>query len=152
MRKLIYSIVAVAALGLTACDNDDNNNNNGFGYAPNSCFATGGVNQYQLINGQCYDRRSGNQQPVPGYLCGQNQVGASYDPRCNQYTGWNTGFPNNGIPFGNNPNDLCSIYYGFGWYTEVLYTGQPICVNLGNRQWGNFNTGWGANANVWYRF
>ena len=150
MRKLIYSIVAVAALGLTACDKDDDNNNNGF--APNSCYASGGINQYQMINGQCYDRRSNNNQPVPGYLCGQNQVGASYDPRCNSYTGWNTGFPNNGVPFGNNPNDLCSLYYGFGWYTEVLYTGQPICVNLGAQQWGYFNSGWNVNGSAYYRF
>lgn len=153
MRKILYIVAAVAALGLTACDKDKDNNN-GYGYAPNSCYNTGGANQYRYINNRCVDTRRGNQ-PVPQgqeYLCGQNQVGASYDPRCQSYTGWNNGYGNNGLPFGNNPNDLCSMYYGFGWHTEILYTGQPICVNLGAQQWGNFGSGWGANASFYLRY
>ena len=149
MRKIIYTIVAVAALGLTACDKDDSGNNNNVGFAPNSCFATGGTSQYQWVNGQCFDRRANNNQPLPAnmsYLCGQNQVGASYDPRCNSYTGWNSGFNNNGVQFGNNQNDLCTRYYGPGWFTEITYTGQPICVNLTGQQWGYYNSGWSVGA------
>lgn len=150
MRKIFYIVAAVAALSLTACDKDKKSGN---GFSPNSCYATGGTSQYQYINSRCVDRRSGQAVPVgQEYLCGQNQVGASYDPRCNQYTGWNSGLPNNGIPFGNNPNDLCSRYYGYGWYTEILYTGQPICVNLAAQQWGQFNSSWNAGAGFYFRF
>ena len=131
MRKILFFMASVALLFTTACDKDKDKDNNRWGYAPNSCYASGTNAQYRWANGQCIDVR--NNQPVSNVnLCSQASHGYSYDPRCNTYGGFNNGLPGGGYGWtgGNFAwNDACSAAYGPGWVTSRGIMGELICVN-----------------------
>jgi hypothetical protein len=123
MKKLSLLAVAVLTLAaLTACSKKDKNNGyNPYGYAPNSCYRTGGVNQFRYVNGICVDSRTGQQTSPQN--CVSGQMGQSYDPRCNFYGGHQL---NNQYGYG---MDACATAYGPGWVTSRGVYGELICVN-----------------------
>lgn len=142
MRKLLILTASVALLFTTACDKKKDNNN---AFSPNSCYATGGANQYARVNGICVDLRN-QQRPVAENLCLNSQVGFNYDPRCSQY-----GFGNNPYQYGGNQynwggftpiygDNTCINAYGFGWITtQSQQTGQLRCEYVGGSQFGGLN-------------
>lgn len=137
MKRFVYLTIALSALLVGACSKKDSNN---IGYAPNNCVASGGPNQYRMLNGQCVNAQN---QVVSQNMCyGYN----TYDPRCGSMTigpnqfgayGFN-GFGYAGV------GDTCSMYYGPGWVTSRGIYGELICVNAAS--WGYITGYYGVPA------
>lgn len=136
LSKLALILMAVATF--SACSNRDNNNNGGGfnpnGFAPNSCFNSGGLNQFRWANGTCIDSRSG--QPTSPQFCQGNQMGFSNDQQCNFVGGFQ--IPGGQFGFG---ADACTQAYGFGWVTSRGMFGELICINA--QTWGHISSFYG---------